>query len=302
MTPRQFIPALLVPAAVVLMAGCAPAAPAGSDTPVAVRFAARVGQAPFQCGTSYDGIGSTHSRITPSDFRVYVSQVALIDEQGRAVPLRLDQDGRWQYRDVALLDFENGTASCRNGTPGMHETITGSVPAGRYRGLQFTLGLPADLNHGDPTTAQPPLNLTALFWSWQAGYKFVKVDMATSGQPQGGTVPAGGRQRRAAGFPIHLGSTECVSPSATTAPSVCHRPNLVTVRFDGFDPATQQVEMDLAALLRETDLDVNAPDTAPGCMAAPDDADCRRVLPAFGLPYGNEPVQPQRFFRVAARP
>jgi len=303
----------IVPLAAVAALLCACAAPpqqlevqrqaaaADGTVPVAVHFAARVGAQPFRCGMRYDGIGSTGSRITPSDFRLYVSAVALLDENGHPVPLRLDQDGQWQYRDVALLDFEDGSGTCRNGNPGLHEAVTGRIVPGRYRGLQFTLGVPADLNHGDPIVAPPPLNLSAMFWSWQAGYKFVKIDMATSGQPQAGAAPAGAVRRRAAGFPIHLGSAECVSPGATTAPSSCGRPNRVTVRFDAFDPATQQVDIDLAALLREADVDVNAPDSAPGCMAGPDDADCRFVMPAFGLPFDGQAPAMQRFFHTAPR-
>lgn len=320
MLPRPAIRLLPPAATLLLLAACAAPLPAqlpgaGAEgtvpvqVPVAVRFAARVGAQPFRCGAGYDGIGRTASRITPSDFRFYVSSVALLDEDGRAVPLRLEQDGRWQYRDVALLDFEDGSGPCRNGNAGLHEAVTGHVQAGRYRGLQFTLGVPADLNHGDPAVAPPPLNLSAMFWSWQAGYKFVKIDMATRGQARGGTappadaapVPAAAPRRRAAGFPIHLGSTDCVSPAATAAPSSCARPNRVTVRLDAFDVATEQVEFDLAALLRDTDVDVNAPDSAPGCMAGPDDADCRFVMPAFGLPFDGQPALPQRVFRAAPR-
>ncbi|MDF3832684.1 metallo-mystery pair system four-Cys motif protein [Cupriavidus basilensis] len=276
------------------LSGCGGGIPAAPNRPVTLQFDARVGEEPFECGRSYDGIGTTASRITPSDFRLYISEVALIDAAGQAVNLTLGQDGRWQYRDVALLDFENGTGPCRNGNPGLHDRIEGHIPPGVYRGLQFTLGVPPALNHADPTLAPSPLNLTAMFWSWQAGYKFVKIDMATSGQAQGGSTPT---HQRAAGFPVHLGSSECVSPSATAAPAACHRPNRVTVRFDTFDPDTQHVIIDLAALLRDTNIDINTPGSAPGCMAGPDDADCRRLMPAFGLAFQDQAAGGQRFFR-----
>jgi uncharacterized repeat protein (TIGR04052 family) len=263
---------------------------------VAVKFIARVGSQPFRCGMSYGGIGRTASRITPTDFRLYVSSVALIDAQGHVVPVQLDQDDRWQYRDVTLLDFEDGTGPCRNGTPGMNSFVRGRVPASDYRGIQFVLGVPEDLNHRDPTLAPAPLNLTAMSWSWQYGYKFVKIDMATRGQPRAGSAaPA---SSRAAGFPIHLGSTECASASATTAPSSCARPNRVTVRFDQFDPAHEQIRIDLAALLHDTDVDTNAPNSAPGCMSGPDDEDCRYVMHAFGLPFDGGTAPEQRMFSV----
>jgi hypothetical protein len=55
---------------------------------------------------------------------------------------------------------------------------------------------------------------------------------------------------------------------------------------------------DLSSLLRDANVDVNAPDTAPGCMSAPDDADCTPVMSAFGLPYNDQPAAPQHFFRM----
>lgn len=157
-------------------------AAAQAERKVVVRFAAQVGDQPFACSRSYDGIGATRSRVTPSDFRFYVSDVALIDSSGKAVPLALDQDERWQYRNVAWLDFEDRTGSCLTGTQETRNVVTGAVPAGSYRGLRFTLGIPFELNHADATIASSPLNLTSLFWNWQAGYKFLRIDLATSGR------------------------------------------------------------------------------------------------------------------------
>ncbi|MDD2700988.1 MAG: metallo-mystery pair system four-Cys motif protein [Sideroxydans sp.] len=289
---------------------------------VELRFAVKVGDAPFACGRSYEGIGTTKSRITPSDLRFYVSEVALIDARGNAVPLQLEQDGVWQYRNLALLDFEDGTGPCRNGNSGLHTSVVGSLPKGDYRGLRFTLGVPFDLNHGDPTIAYSPLNLSAMFWVWQSGYRFVKIDMASSGQPQAADMPGEGSMKdkvatmekvaamrksgvkspkqpaRAAGFSVHLGSTACTSSSLTLPPSECLHPNRVNIVFDKFDVNKDEVVADLAALLQEVNVDVNAPDTAPGCMSAENDADCPGIFAAFGLPFGEQPAVQQRFFTV----
>ena len=291
-----------------------------STQKVALKFSAMVGAEKFACGKSYDGIGVTKSSITPSDFRFYVSAVELLDANGKAVPLALDQDGVWQYKDLALLDFEDGSGPCRNGNAGLHTAVTGSVPKGKYRGVRFTLGVPCELNHGDPTIAPSPLNFTSMFWVWQSGYKFAKIDMASSGLPQdpnappemplkdklaamekfaaASGVPSMKRPPRAAGFSVHLGSTVCASPSLTTPPTECKNPNRVTVTFDKFDMRKNVVFADLSSLLRDANVDVNAPDTAPGCMSAPDDADCTPVMSAFGLPYNDQPAAPQHFFRM----
>jgi uncharacterized repeat protein (TIGR04052 family) len=174
------------------------------------------------------------------------------------------------------------------------------VPDGRYSGLEFTLGVPFDLNHLDVTTAPSPLNLSAMFWNWQGGHRFLKVDLSTAGQPiRRGGGEDGQRPMRgeaAAGFPIHLGSTGCASDSRTTAPiGVCAHPNRVTVRFDGFDPARNIAVADILAVLPDTNVDINAPETAPGCMSGPTDTDCLEIMGALGLGEGTDP---QRLFRM----
>lgn len=304
-TRHRRLPALLSASAMLLLAACGsaptpPAASAAGTQPVMLRFAAQVNGQPFVCGQSYAGVGTTRSTITPSDFRFYVSEVQLVDASGRAVPVTLTQDGTWQLENLALLDFENGTGPCRNGTAATHTTVRGTAPTGTYTGLRFTLGVPFARNHGDPTTAPSPLNLTAMFWNWQGGYKFIKFDTATSGQPAT-TAPAdpqGGGN--ASGFSVHLGSTLCASPSRTQAPQAeCGNPNRVAVRFDRFDAATQTVVADIGSVLAGANVDVNAPGTSPGCMSFLNDADCPPVMGALGLPYGNVAAPgPQRFFSV----
>jgi len=44
--------------------------------------------------------------------------------------------------DLALLDFEDGTGGCVNGTPDVNDRVAGTVPEGHYTGLRFTLGVP----------------------------------------------------------------------------------------------------------------------------------------------------------------
>lgn len=146
---------------------------------VAIDFAAYVGEEEFVCGESYDGVGIEESTVTPTDFRFYVSNLALIDEEGNAIPLELEQDGKWQYQNTTLLDFEDGSSVCDNGTRDINTTVFGTVPEGDYQGLQFTMGVPQKLNHGDAAIAESPLNLTSMWWNWQGGYKFLRVDLET---------------------------------------------------------------------------------------------------------------------------
>ena len=293
-TDRNFVCKILIAVFCASWALRVPVAMAGQQT-VEIRFDAVVGTEPFACGRTYSNIGTTHSSITPTDFRLFVSGVSLRRTDGSVVPIALDQDQLWQYRDVSLLDFEDGTGPCRNGTPATNRTIRGTVPAGDYQGLVFTLGVPFDLNHGDATIAPSPLNLTAMFWIWNAGYKFLKVDMSTAGQPDKRLdAPAGRSEKeRAVGFPVHIGSTGCAPGSKTQPPTACKAPNRVTVNLPSFDPKNDAVIVDVAALLQDANVDTNTPNTAPGCMSEPNDPDCKPVFEAIGL--GSNP---QRFFRA----
>lgn len=323
------------------------AMPTAAETQtVSIRFAAKVGDQPFVCGTNYE-LGQPALRMMPTDFRLYVSDVALINQQGEAVPVALTQDGKWQYQNVALLDFEDKTGACANGTAETRTEVAGTVAAGSYRGLQFTLGLPFALNHADSTLAASPLNLTSLWWNWRAGYKFARIDLASMTQAaapahqdspnvtqvvaqgmrlagqiaHGASQPEGSNSRSSSGssaghgtgqgashgagqgptqgaFSVHLGSTGCESGSTNQPPVQCQNPNAASIRFAAFDPSRNTVVADLGALLADTNLGLNRPDTPPGCMSSPDDGDCATIFHNFGLPFGGQASSGQTFFRV----
>jgi uncharacterized repeat protein (TIGR04052 family) len=286
-------------AAATVLAACS-TSPVSNTQAVTIPFAAHINGQPFVCGQTYGPIGTTASSITPMDYRFYVSSVKLIDAQGRAVPVQLEQDGIWQLGNLALLDFENGQGPCRNGTPAMNMAVRGTVQVGDYHGIEFTLGVPFGQNHGDPTTAPAPLNSTAMFWNWQGGYKFLKFDTTSSGlspEKPGGPSAQGPVTR----YAVHLGSTGCQSSSRTTAPAApCANPNTVHVRFDRFDANQQTIVADVGRILAGANVDVNAPQTSPGCMSFANDADCPPIMAAFGLAYDGQPapVQGQQLFSV----
>ena len=254
-----------------------------ADQKVAIRFQAMVGKDKFACGQTYTGIGTTGSKIAPRDFRYYVHNVRLVDNKGGIVPVQLDQS-KWQLDDTALLDFEDGTWSCVNGTRETNDQVLGTVPAGTYTGLLFTVGVPFNKNHTELTSQPPPLNLTALSWVWNAGRKFARLDFASAGQPHG--------------FTVHLGSTGCMpNDTKITVPAQCSAPNRPEIRIDAFNPDKDSVIADLAALLKDTNVDINQPKTSDGCMSGPDDSDCAGIFANLGLPFAGKPGKPQTFFR-----
>ncbi|MFM2261814.1 MAG: hypothetical protein RI959_490 [Pseudomonadota bacterium] len=280
---------LFITAAALALAACSTVSNAPKTAQVTLNFAAQINGQPFACGQRYDGVGTTRSSITPSDFRMYVSEVKLLRQDGSAVPVQLAQDGIWQHQNVALIDFENGTGPCRNGTTATNTAVRGQVPAGDYVGVELTVGVPFAQNHQDPTVAPAPLNSTAMFWNWQGGYKFIKFDTTSSGisTDKPAAPNAMGPVTR---YSVHLGSTACAGDSKTQAPSACQNPNRMTVRLNQFDLAKNTVVVDMGAVLAQANVDVNAKGTSPGCMSFPKDGDCPPVMNALGLAYDGVPA------------
>jgi uncharacterized repeat protein (TIGR04052 family) len=257
---------------------------AWAEETVTVRFRAVAGDQEYSCGKSYSGIGTTKSTITPRDFRFYVHNVRLVDAAGKEVPLQLKQDEKWQLDNLALLDFEDATGGCGNGTPDTNHQIVGTVPAeSAFKGIRFTLGVPFEKNHTDLTKMSSPLNLTALAWVWNAGRKFARLDFSSTGAPRG--------------YAIHLGSTGCTpDDTKTTIPTKCSAPNRAEVEILGFNPQKDVILADIAALLKDSDVNA-AGKMMSGCMSGPQTPACQPLFANFGLPFGDQSAPAQTFFR-----
>ena len=252
---------------------------------VMIPFVGRVGKTPFACKDTYPGLGTAATDVALSDFRLYIHDVKLHQKGGADVPLELKQDGLWQYQTLALLDFEDKTGPCANGTTEMNGMIHGTVPQGTYDGISFKLGVPFELDHADVSTAPSPLNLSALFWDWNGGYKFLRADSA----------PAAGGEA----FLLHLGSVACQGNFADGGVSACDRPNVSDIVLTAFDPAKSKIVVDYAAIVAGSDLSKNG-GGAPGCMSGPTDPDCEPIFQRLGLSVKDASTHPdqQKLFTV----
>ena len=164
----------------------------GERQQVAIRFALTAGDQPVECGRDIAGLGTGGQPAQLHDARFYIAAPALIDAAGHEVPIELEQND-WQYANLALLDFENKTGKCV-GSADINDTIKGSAPRGRYKGFSFVIGVPSVvqdkdgkdviLNHSNFATAPAPLDLQSMTWNWQAGRKFIKIEV----DPDGGVT------------------------------------------------------------------------------------------------------------------
>jgi uncharacterized repeat protein (TIGR04052 family) len=249
------------------------------DQKVDIRFAAMAGDQPVACGTPIEGLGSTAQAAQLHDFRFFVSEVELLRRDGKAVPLKLAKDSAYRTTrkgiGVTLIDLENGTGACaEEGTPGTNALVRGTVPRGRYVGAQWTIGVPFALNHTDAPASPAPLNSAAMAWSWQVGRKFTKIEFTDPGGPTGSWT--------AKAFYVHLGAAGCKGNPATGETVKCAAGNRPAIKLKRFDPAKQQVAVDVRAMLAGNDVTLNK-GGAPGCMSEPTDPECVGLFSAFGL-------------------
>ena len=254
---------------------------------VKINFKAVVGDKPFDCRESYDGIGTTNSKMTVTDFRFYVQNVRLVDKKGREILVKLANDGKFQTDSVALIDFENGTGNCTTGTQELNTVINGEVSKGEYTALKFQIGVPENLNHLDPTLQPSPLNISKLMWGWQMGYKFAVIEIKTTGRPNG--------------YVVHLGSTECQTDAASGTTS-CGKNNRPEFVFDKFNLTKDIVTVDLKALFAGSNVDINQEKTASGCMSFESDSDCSTIFRNLGLTFSSNPAVRQSFMRAEKSP
>jgi uncharacterized repeat protein (TIGR04052 family) len=271
------------------LAACATPEP---ERAVEIAFALTDGSVPVSCGSVLADLGTTRVKAHLSDARFYVQDVALLRSDGQTVPLRL-AESPWQHAGVALLDFEDGTGPCR-GSPATNLRVVGTVPDGAYTGLSFVVGVPPQLNHTSPAATAAPLDSVAMGWSWQAGRKFIKIEL----DPEGGVARVG---KPVSTWYLHLGSTGCAGDPVKGEPVTCTNPNRIPVKLPAFDPARQPVVLDLRSLFADSDLSRDG-GGAPGCMSGVDDPDCPGVFTRLGLdrttgqPAGRHP------FTIAVRP
>lgn len=253
-----------------------PVAPAGPQS-ITIDFAAKAGTQDVKCGTTITGLGTAKVSAELNDLRFYVSNIALINDKDENVSVTLDVND-WQTKEVVLIDLEDGTGDCAEaGTKATNLQIKGTVPAGTYKGVSMTMGVPASLNHTDYAVATKPMDVQALAWSWQSGRKFAKMEV----NPVGGVArPAPAAAGKT--FNVHLGSTGCTGNPVTGETVSCGRPDRMNFHFHDFNVATQKIVVDVAALFTSSNLneDLGGP---VGCMSGATDPECDAIFKVMKL-------------------
>lgn len=295
------------------------------DKAVTISFAAVNGSTPVACGTQLTSVGSSKVAAELRDLRFYITNLALVNDKGAAVPVKLDSNV-WQLTQgsetVSLIDLENATGTCStaSNTTATNAVITGTVPAGTYVGLKASMGVPETLNHSAITGGVAPLDIAATAWSWQSGRKFAKIEL----NPVGGILKTVAATSSTAAvtstistFNFHLGSTGCsaktdaagvvVKDAAGNTVYTCTNPNVMDFSLAAFDAGTQKVVLDVGQLFSTTDI-TRENGGAAGCMSGATDPECPTMFTELqvsfgsgstGLPIGGGAVQ--KIFKAALK-
>ncbi|WP_411824558.1 MbnP family copper-binding protein [Leptospira sp. 'Mane'] len=237
--------------------------------------------------TAHSGSSADVKHISESmnfyikDARFYIHDVKLVNADGSTVDFTLTADNKWQTSKVALLDFEDKTGDC-TGTTETNTSIKGTAPSGNYVGIQFKVGIPFDLNHLNSTTADAPLNNSAMFWAWASGYIFMKFDwLAKEGAGSSNS--------------FHLGSVGCNGSGTSVLTTSCTYPNrpTITIKTSGsvsWNPTAKPVYFDVKNLVNGTNSNLSSSGKAYTCMAGNNGgmggttaADCKILLNNVGV-------------------
>jgi len=237
--------------------------------PVHIEFSASWAGQPVQCDDT---------PLALTDLRFYVSELLVIDSSGAEHPVSLTPDERWQQQDIALIDLENGSGACSNGTSDVNTAIRGTVATSDFVGVRFTIGVPFDMNHANPLLAQPPLDDAAMHWHWRSGYKFLRAGISSPTDS----------------FWIHLGSTGCEGTIQNI--TGCSSPNRVTVSIADFSADGGRIALELSELFRGIDLQDGI---GSDCSSSPAESECAAPFETLGLSIdGSTNLQPQKVFQV----
>jgi uncharacterized repeat protein (TIGR04052 family) len=212
----------------------------------------------------------------------------LVTDAGEEIPIALTDDDAWQNPQVALLDFETGGA-CMSGDAATNTSLRGRIPEtidGEVVALRFRLGVPEAMNHVQAATQPPPMNVSALFWGWAAGYDFLRVD---------------GRTEELEFTTFLLGATEC-SGDHRAGTRTCAHGNRAEIEVAVPSLAALEagtIVADVADLFSTTDMRTDAGGPA-GCMSEATDPECTAMFAALGMDLSGGTGGPQHFFRFEA--
>ena len=184
-----------------------------------------------------------------AQLQLYLSDFSLNNK-----PLLLDPTPLHQQPQLALLGTVCSDATSDNWQLKFTRPLTSGT-------LTFSVGVPLARNHQDPLQAKPPLNQSDMYWSWQQGYKYLRLELSAADSQ----------------WALHLGATGCQSASPMrppTSPCLAQNRPRIAIAFQ----VGQSLSLDLAPLLDGISLSADN-----HCMADANRLSCQTLLPRLGI-------------------
>ncbi|WP_189403045.1 MbnP family copper-binding protein [Alteromonas halophila] len=190
---------------------------------------------------------------------VYVSNPEVrIDGRWQALNF---QKNDWQTKKVALLKFHGMCEETPEGNTRLLLDASEKLMK-LATNLRFTIGLPFEQNHANPLSQPSPLNDSSMFWSWQAGHKFIRLDLTNPDTQHN--------------FSYHLGSIGCESDAPVRPPE---KACAFTNRVEMILPMTQlDTELDLSLSVSTMVAQVALPQTEGCKFDPPSEGVCKQLL------------------------
>jgi uncharacterized repeat protein (TIGR04052 family) len=247
-------------------------------------FQTRFEQQAFSCGQA---VQHQNSLWQLSQLHLYLSDFAVKNEQGEWQSLMMTSTP-YQASNVALLGQSCDEGKAEQGN--WQVTFTDKASLSTASDVRFKLGVPFELNHLNPLTQQSPLNVSSMFWGWQTGHKFIRLEMYTKAINN-----VKSEEQQQDNWLFHLGSTGCSAPSVVRAPKqACKYTNLVDVELvltPQSNLSQQPIIIDLSSLVNGITLT-----SQQSCQSAGSDKSCQQLFKHLGL--GNYLSNEQVLFKV----
>lgn len=165
-----------------------------------------------------------------AQWQFFLSHIETKDSKGNWQPWNMATNAN-QAKNIALLGEHCGDKSHWQVDFEQAKTLK------EIKAIRFSLGVPFEQNHQNPMSQPSPLNIPSMFWVWQTGHKFMRLELSTKQD----------------NWMFHLGSTGCNAASPMRAPQkACVNPNRFNfeLTFDG-EQHGNEIMFDLAELTQK---------------------------------------------------
>ena len=245
---------LLIACSLVVFAACDSGGDGDAPAPLRLDVQALAGGAALQAGQPFTVNGRKGQLETA---RLYLSDLVLMREDGREIAVMAAAPITVRARQTDDAEVQHTVREryvLVAGDAGRTLAELGEVPAGRYTGLRFTLGVDGldnriameDAPAGHPLAPQTP----SMHWSWNSGYLFLRMDglldVDGDGQPDPATATPG--EAASGQWRLHVGG-------AGNAPTVTLATPFVV---EGGRAQRLPLQVDFARFVAGVDYDVPA--------------------------------------------